>query len=432
MLKDLNDMITDLNRSNSTLDKKATLKKYPECKDLLAWVYNPYTQFYVSSANCEKRQDLVSDEVYKDIITLLWMLNSRKITGHAAISAVNAFIKANIEYKDLVYNIIDKNLKTRTDVKLINSVFPDLIPTFEVALANKYEDQADKIDFTKELWFASRKLDGVRCLAIPQDESNWKLMSREGKEFFTIDKIKADLEKLNLGSTTVFDGEVCLVDGNGVEHFDGIMKEIRKKDHTIAKPKYKIFDMLLKPDFDKASSKDKLSVRIANLFLIKERIKELKLTTLDVVDQIIVESNEHLSGMHIDAEENGWEGLIIRKDAPYKGKRSNDLLKVKKMHDAEYVVQSIETGPFRIISKETGLEVEEVMLSRINILHKGNIVGVGSGFDLEQRRLYRDHPEMIVGKTVTIKYFEETQNKDGSYSLRFPIIKHIYEGERDV
>ena len=87
-------------------------------------------------------------------------LNKRRITGHAAISAVNAYIRDNEEYKDLIYNIIDKNLKTRTDAKLINSVFPNLIPEFNVALANKYEDYAHKIDFEKELWFASRKLDG--------------------------------------------------------------------------------------------------------------------------------------------------------------------------------------------------------------------------------------------------------------------------------
>ena len=32
------------------------------------------------------------------------------------------------------------------------------------------------------------------------------------------------------------------------------------------------------------------------------------------------------------------------------------FLKMKKMHDEEYVVKRIETGPFRMIDKSTGLE----------------------------------------------------------------------------
>ena len=42
----------------------------------------------------------------------------------------------------------------------------------------------------------------------------------------------------------VFDGELCLIDDEGNEDFQGVMKEIRKKDHTIENPKYKIFDFI--------------------------------------------------------------------------------------------------------------------------------------------------------------------------------------------
>ena len=71
------------------------------------------------------------------------------------------------------------------------------------------------------------------------------------------------------------------------------------------------------------------------------------------------------------------------------------------------------------------------MLSRIIIEHKGNEVGVGSGFSMEQRREYHQDPSQIVGKTVTIQYFEESQNKEGEYSLRFPVLKHVYNDGRD-
>ena len=71
------------------------------------------------------------------------------------------------------------------------------------------------------------------------------------------------------------------------------------------------------------------------------------------------------------------------------------------------------------------------MLSNIIIEHKGNTVGVGSGFTIEERKLFFNNPEDIVGKTVTIQYFEESKNKDGDYSLRFPVVKHIYQNGRN-
>ena len=113
-----------------------------------------------------------------------------------------------------------------------------------------------------------------------------------------------------------------------------------------------------------------------------------------------------------------------------KGKRSNDLLKVKKFFDEEYIVKGVENSIHRIIVD--GLEVEEEMLSNVIIEHKGCDVGVGSGFNQEERRLYFNSPLLIIGKTITVQYFEETLNQDGCHSLRFPVVKHIYENGRTV
>ena len=38
----------------------------------------------------------------------------------------------------------------------------------------------------------------------------------------------------------------------------------------------------------------------------------------------------------------------------------------------------------------------------------------------------------IIGKLITVQYFEETHNDKGGISLRFPTVKHIYDGERDM
>lgn len=57
--------------------------------------------------------------------------------------------------------------------------------------------------------------------------------------------------------------------------------------------------------------------------------------------------------------------------------------------------------------------------------YKGNIVKVGSGFTDEQRNYYWNNSDEIVDKIITVKYKEETKNKDGSYSLQFPVFQTV-------
>ena len=85
----------------------------------------------------------------------------------------------------------------------------------------------------------------------------------------------------------------------------------------------------------------------------------------------------------------------------------------------------------RYFDKEK-IEHEEEMLSSVVINHKGYKVNVGSGFSIDERRDFYKNPKKIIGKSMTVKYFEETINENKTLSLRFPVKKQIYEGERDV
>ena len=131
-----------------------------------------------------------------------------------------------------------------------------------------------------------------------------------------------------------------------------------------------------------------------------------------------------------ESTDKGWEGLMLRADKPYKGKRSKDLLKYKAFSDAEYEVVDTEMGPFRYI--KDGKECEETMLSSVIISHKDNLVGVGSGFSVEQRQEFYKNPKKIVGKVINVQYFEETKNQDGGISLRFPTFKYLYGDTRET
>ena len=429
-LKRIQDFVGRLKSTNSTNDKIDIIKEYEEdyiIEKTLKYTYSPFKQFHLTSATVKKNKKLEPREGYNDLFYLLDALTKRTITGHDAIQYVKGYVQYMDEWQqDLVFCILDKNLKTRTGADLINKAIPKCVPTFKVALANSYDKQKGKVNFDTQTWFASHKLDGVRCLAIVDDNGTCNFFSRQGKTFDTLDVLKNEIESLNLFNV-VFDGEVCVVDENGAEDFQGIMKEIKRKDHTIQNPKYKVFDYLMLEEFDNQESKRKLSDRLGNFNMIYNTFgKELK--CIDVLGQWEVESEDHFQELAELATKNNWEGLILRKDCEYKGKRSNDLLKVKKFFDEEYVVKGVENSIHRIIVD--GLEVEEEMLSNVVIEHKGCDVGVGSGFDQEERKKYFKNPSLIIGKTITVQYFEETLNQDGCHSLRFPVVKHVYENGR--
>ena len=421
----------EANQTNSILDKVKVIEKYPDLKDLFVYVYDTINFTYgITSANIKKLKHLgcLPENMHYGIFTALGLLNSRTSTGHEAVKLVNTLIRDYPEYEDLIYNILDRNLKTRTDSKLINKVWPGLIPEFNVALAEDYEDKM-KIDFSKVKYYASRKCDGVRLLTLIDNEGDIKLISRQGKEFETLEVLKGEIRKLGLRGW-VLDGEICIVDENGNENFQGVMKEIRKKDHQIQRPVYMLFDMIPLDDFKQEYYVLEFSKRLRELNS-SMNFRNFTSPNLKVLDQNLVTSNDDLAFLKTEAAILKWEGLILRKaDSPYEGKRSKNLLKVKAFIDAEYKVKDIEIGPIRhfIDGKETTSE----MLSNIIIEHKGNTVGVGSGFTMEQRLYYKDHPEELLGKVVTIKYFEETKNQDGSYSLRFPTVKAIHGNERNT
>jgi len=423
-LKKIQEFVTRLKSTNSTNDKIDIIKEYNDdyiIKQVLKYTYSPFKQFHLTSATVKKNKKLEPREGYNDLFYLLDALTKRTITGHEAIQSVKGYIQHMEEWQqDLVFCILDKNLKTRTGADLINKAIPGCVPTFKVALANSYDKQKRKVNFDTQTWFASHKLDGVRCLAMVDENGQCNFYSRQGKTFDTLDTLRKEIESLEL-TNVVFDGEVCIVNDSGVEDFQGIMKEIKRKDHTIKNPKYKIFDYLTLEEFDTQTSTRNLSLRLSTCV-------KPKLNCVEMLEQWKVESDEHFQELAELATKNNWEGLILRKDCEYKGKRSNDLLKVKKFFDEEYIVKSIETSTHRIIVD--GLEVEEEMLSNVVIEHKGCDVGVGSGFDQTERIMYFKNPELIIGKTITVQYFEETLNQDGCHSLRFPVVKHVYDGVR--
>jgi DNA ligase-1 len=428
-------MVTDLRNTSSTKEKEDIIKincgifnnsSANFAKKILLYTYHPLWQYHVTSDNLKKKSHLVARKnEYKNFFDLLDALKSRKITGHDAISAVNSFVEHYADYEELIHCVLDKDLKTRAGDKIINKAIPDHIPEFSVALADKYSP--DIVDW-KDEWYVSRKIDGARCIAIVDSNGESTFYSRTGKEFDTLGVVAGGIKSLGV-TNVVFDGELCLVDDEGNEDFQGVMKQLKKKDHTIPNPSYKIFDIISQDEFySKKGEKNKpYSIRYNNL---KEVMRNNTCVCLSVLAQEKIKDDDHFAEWIGRSNDYSWEGLMLRADSPYKGKKSKDLLKYKSFNDDEYEVVDTEMGPFRYVLN--GREHEETMLSCVTIKHKDHLVRVGSGFSIEQRREFYKHPNKILGKIITVQYFGESRNQDGGISLRFPTFKFLHGGCRTI
>ena len=426
-LETLQKFVNKMKSTSSLLEKKCiieSIKNDEFIKKALNYTYNPYKKYYITSEGCNNKQNSYINKTlneYETLFGLLDDLNDRNITGHSAKDCVNMFIERHSEFKDLIFSIIDRNLEIRASESVINKVIPNLIPTFDVALATKYEPKF--CDFENEQWLGSRKLDGVRCI-VRKEGNSIVAYSRQGNEFTTLQKVLDEVAMLS--GDFVLDGEICLMDADGNEDFQGVMKQIKRKNHTIETPKYVIFDYLSLEDFDTKKGNTKLSDRIMHISAIING----NFNTLNILDQRYVVNQAYLSDMIAEANICGYEGVMLRKDIGYEGKRSKNLLKCKQFHDAEYIVENIDFDNHRII--RDGKEVVVPMLAQAYITHKGYKVAVGSGWNQEQRIRYYANPEQLIGKTITVQYFEETKNQEGGISLRFPTVKHVFENGRNV
>lgn len=404
-------------------------------KTIFEDTYNTDRQYYIKKLELsdDKFGDLTIDDNYDEFHEGLNKLNNREITGNAAITYITDIItKYNIEDQSILLKILKRNLKIGLSYDSFLDIIGERKSKFEVALAENL-NKVKNVNPIDRTYFISRKLDGVRCICYVnkyidngEEKFDIKFISRQNKEFTTlsnlIEPIKKFMENVGLREW-VLDGEICIMDDDGNENFSNLMKEITRKNHTIKNPKYNVFDVIHKTEFDGDCTSDNFSERLRFMKDLEQQPQ------VRVLEQERVTSQEILDKWIAMAKENNWEGCMLRKDVPYKGGRSKDLLKIKEMQDAEYIIKDVITG--KMIFCENGAKEFDVV-SALVIEHKGNIVNVGSGLSKEQRLRWFEHPEEIIGKQATIQYFEETQDsKTKEYSLRFPVLKHIYEEKRN-
>lgn len=425
--------LVTIQNTSGTNDKKQILKE--NMTDTLELIFKDTygkQKYYIKKI--EKPNNIGNatlDENYNSFHEVLNILAKREVTGDAAYELLqNTIMMYDNVSQDILCRIIDRNLKVGISLDNFLDIVGGKENKFEVALAENLS-KAKGVNPIDGTYFISRKLDGVRCICFLNKEHNnssVKFVSRQGKEFNTlsnlIEPIITSTQSLPDGKY-VLDGEICIMDDDGNENFQGLMKEVTRKDHTIINPRYNVFDLLLLDDFEGKKESIKFGSRLNRMH--NNIIPNKNIT---ILEQERVTSQDILDKWISTAKINGWEGCMLRKDVSYKRGRSKDLLKIKGMQDAEYIVTGVITGT---ATYNEGGHKEFDVVSAITINHKGHQVRVGSGLSKEQRINWYKNPNEIVGKTITVQYFEETQDsKTGEYSLRFPVLKHVYETCREV
>lgn len=401
---------TRIRENNSRLYKVKILEEYKD-EEAIRWylnfIYNPFKVTGISRKKLSKQLDpkFIKEKTVRDMLEYILEHN----TGTDEIIAqiyYFEFLYLAQEDIELFEALVAKNIQMGIDVTTINSVMIGLIPTFNVMLANKYFDKPEVVK--GKSFTITTKIDGGRILAIKKD-GIVKFYTRAGQEYEGLVDIKKELEATPL-LNFVLDGEITLLDKGNLtskEQYKETMK-ITRKDGEKHGVKILAFDLLSYTEFEKQLMTSPYKQRRHDLELTFSGLKYVEVLPALYSGTDTSKIAELLN----QQTRKGEEGIMINlNDEPYSFKRSNALLKVKKMQDVDLPV----------IRLEEGTNQNEGKLGAFVVLYKGNEVRVGSGISKDLREKVWKDKNSYIGLTITVQYFEETTNADGGISLRFPV-----------
>ena len=319
------------------------------------------------------------------------------------------------EIRDLLIRVLLKDLRCNINAKSINKAIPNLIPQHQIMLASKFEGKL------KGKVSMSLKMDGIRNSVLIENNSI-KHISRQGKIVENLNEINKALKEFNLNGY-MLDGELIRKNIDNLSSDDNFRlttKIVNSKSNNKRGLEFVVFDIVPIEDYYIGKS----------VIPYKER--------LELMEELIGEGNEFVRlvkkfGITDNVEEiynqlekviaDNQEGLILNTlDGVYGfGKRSKEILKVKKMQTCDIRCLRVEEGEGKYQGK----------LGKIICDYKGYELGVGSGFLDRDREFYWNNPNEIVGHIVEIQYFEESKNEKGELSLRFPIFKWVRDKDEE-
>lgn len=404
-------LLKKLEKTSGINAKVEILESYKNDKDILRCMqltYDPFTRFYVTVKPKDFPKPGTEDfrSMVKYFFKLAEKLSNRQITGNDARNAVTEFLAdCNKNAQEVFAKILNKDWKVGVTDTLMNRAYGEkFIESFSVQLAKTYEP-AKKYKGV-EYWFASRKLDGLRCYY-----KNRLLLTRNGHEILGFDHIIAELKKLPF---TFVDGELFTKEVN----FQAIQGAVMSNKNIDPERKEKIrFNV-----FVVGGTWGDTRSMVSELNTISSYVK---FKYVKPVEYIVVPNDpEKITSLCEKFMSEGFEGVMLRDpNTYYEWKRSIALLKYKLFKESDFKIVGVEEGDGKF--KETlGAIVIEGKVGKVNIQSK-----VGSGYDDETRDLLWEDRKNLIGKIAEIKYQNITDEADsnGVFSLRFPVFNKLKE-----
>lgn len=418
-----NDLFDDLQSTNSIVDKKRYITTIPdELRDDFNYILeclsgmHPFGfTYYYTKSNVEED---FSQLTVKELLDYLHVpIDNHNLTENN----IYTYMLSTSKYADFLEPIVNRTLKLGIGRSLFEKT--DLSPM----LAKKYEG---KINFDYFGYYITEKLDGNRCIAhFDFKENEWKFTSRNGKE------MKVWFDMSDFDETLIYDGEVLspeqvelsiaiynhtdIVNKGSFNSTSGSINSIYGDKNLV----YNIFDVI-----DPTYSGWKYQDRRRALNEMSKRLDGINTNVriLPVLEYYDTYDNfDKIYDLLDYVTSKGGEGLMINLGgAVYEHKRTDKLLKLKKVQTIDMKVIDIEYGT----GKYEGL-IGALICQIITDDGKKIECKVGSGLDDRQRYEWSLNITQIIGKIVEVAYFSLSQDssKIGTnvYSLRFPRLKKV-------
>lgn len=395
----ISDILTKIKDTSGSNDKKTLLEEYGEnalLKKVLRYGMDPFMPFNIVKVPKvkDRHESSYEDKVWNRFFEVADACAERKITGNKAIEAMHHVFATSPEVDEKwMRKILKKHLAIGASTKTVNKVFPGLIPTFEIALAQKFEEKR----ISGKRVCVEPKLDGIRCFAIVKSGTA-TLYARSGKQITNFDdSIGHDLSQLEDGC---YDGEIM------GEDFISLMRQAYRKENIDTSSTYfAIFDYLPLKEWEARKSSTTCEDRMIKLMHI---IPPNGTQNLKIVNRFYCKSDyKAIKDLHDEFVEDGYEGAMVKDlDAPYKFGRGPEVMKLKAFHDVDLKIEKLIEGTGRHSGK----------LGSVAVSYQGVEVQVGSGFSDSLREAIWADPDSFVGRMIEVRYQEVTP--DGS--LRFP------------
>lgn len=428
----MNELISSLKELRDESSKKVKteiIQKYktnPLFMDVLYFLYNP---FIVTGLSTKKMsRDVTPNRQITDLKELLDYLIDNNTGSDEVLSVVQGYLSTHDdEAKEILSQLVSKTLVLGVSAKSINTAIKDnLIPVFEVQLAFPYDKAITATSTTRQidrygdddLFYVTQKLDGFRGI-ITYENDNVTVFSRKGQRIEGLNdlcsSVKEFVQTNDLDAKNpqglVFDGELLLDKDLPSDVLFRETSKVLRKDGEKKNIRYHLFDIVPLQEFY-------YSDMSTNTYTERRQVLDTLQSTqwVEVVPVLAVVTKDKIAEWSNYATEHGWEGVMLNyADGYYRTKRSTELLKVKKMHTADLEIVGFNQA---IDGKFAG------MLQSINVkLDDDNIVQVGSGLTEEFRKEIWENQDKYIGCIVEIQYFEQSQDRFGNKSLRFPVFK---------